>query len=123
MSVRKTTCYRVVCDTCREGFDDTDGEVHFDSADYAIAYVADRGWLLTDDGHIECPRCAVTAVCIKHGHIWGAWIPCHCKGSVPGHHIHGCGLFRICRRPHCHQHDDSTFADLPTIDEPRVPGC
>ena len=57
------------------------------------------------------------------GHIWGPWIPCHCKGSVPGHHIHGCGLFRICLRDGCNHHQDTTFADLPTVEEPHAFGC
>jgi len=62
------------------------------------------------------------AHCLTDGHDYGPWIPCPCEGLIPAHEIHGCGLFRICRREGCGHHDDCDLASLPTIDEPTTPG-
>ncbi|MGH3611160.1 MAG: hypothetical protein ACRDRK_00765 [Pseudonocardia sp.] len=124
MSIRKHICFVVACDDCRTGFDESqDYLVHFDTADDAMTYIAEHGWIINTDGHTRCPRCWVLVICDQFGHDWGPWIPCHCKGLIPVHVATGCDLYRLCRRHGCTDQQISTFANLPTIDEPIVPGC
>jgi hypothetical protein len=125
MSIDRVHCYIVTCDDCRRQFDETGADyvVHFDTGNEAENYITENGWLITTDGRHLCQRCFIHHLCHHTGHVWGPWIPCHCKGSVPGHHLHGCGLFRLCLRDGCNHHQDTTFADLPTVEEPHAFGC
>lgn len=125
MSIQKTVCYVVACDNCRAVFDESHADyiVHFDTEDDAIAYISESGWFLTEDGRIECARCATDAICAQRGHDWSDWMPCPCRGTYSGHTTAGCGLLRFCWRDHCGRVESTTLANLPTIDEPIVPGC
>ena len=125
MSIEKVTCFTIACDGCRLVFDeDTDGHsVHFDSPDAALAYITEEaGWVVTTNGHIQCPRCWATLVCDQHGHAYSPWHPCACHGRYADHALFGCGLFRYCQRPGCDHFGLATLAALPTIDEPTHPG-
>jgi hypothetical protein len=114
MSIRAVTCYIVACD----------GEIHFDSPDYAIRYVVNHyGWQLTDTGDPVCHRCAAAALCARDGHQYSEWTPCACHGLVPDYALFGCGLLRACLRDGCEQLEERTLAQLPTTQEPTTPGC
>ncbi|MCO1657437.1 hypothetical protein [Pseudonocardia humida] len=122
MSIRKLTCYIVVCDGCGIAFDELVGDytVHFDSPEAGEAYVTEEStWLITVNGQHMCECCWAKYACTEAGHIYTAWQPCGCKGEIPDHRTHGCGLWRACHRRGCLFTEDATLASLPTIDEPR----
>lgn len=122
MSIEHIACHIVTCDECRDVFDEAgDGQdIHFDTPDSAIEYITSEGWAITEAGHIQCRRCRANELCNGYGHTYGAWTPCDCKGFSPDHRINGCTLLRICMR--CTYAQESTLANLPTIDEPTIPG-
>jgi hypothetical protein len=123
VSIEKATCFLVTCDECRTVFDENvEGQIlHFDTADAAMTQIADDGWWITATGRIQCPECWTREVCAERGHLYTDWQPCRCGGAIPAHEKNGCGLWRACQRRACWFHEDSTLADLPTIDEPAHP--
>jgi hypothetical protein len=124
MSIRRTTCYVVSCDACRNGLEDRDGGYtpHFDTEDTALTAALDLGWRIDTDGAVYCGHCVDIATCLAEGHDYGPWTPCYCRGRFPDHALWGCGLFRTCRRDGCGYTDTSDLAHLPTTDEPHAPG-
>jgi hypothetical protein len=122
MSIERTRCYIVTCDTCHTTFDETGADyvVHFDTPDEAIGYITEHGWTLTDTGEPRCHRCTTASHCARDGHDYTHWHPCACQGHIPDHTLYGCGLFRYCRD--CDHHETATLADLPTVEEPHTFG-
>jgi hypothetical protein len=123
VSIKPTTCYIVACGECRKPFEDDDGEIHFDSPEYAVQYISGYGWVLAESGDPICERCVITAICRRDGHRYCDWTPCACHGAIPDHTLFGCGLFRICWRDGCEHYETRTLAQLPTTQEPTIPGC
>ncbi|MFC4942351.1 hypothetical protein [Pseudonocardia sp. GCM10023141] len=121
MTIRRAACFIVSCDDCRKEFDETaDYVVHFDTEDDAVNYLAETGWVISESGIVNCPPCSAIQLCDRLGHLWSPWAPCRCKGLLPGHAEHGCGL--VCHCDQCGVSDAITLANLPTIDEPTTFG-
>jgi hypothetical protein len=121
MSIRKLACYIVVCDGCGIAFDEQVGDytVHFDTPEDGERYATEEGnWLITTEGRHMCEPCFARYACQISGHLYTEWYPCRCNATIPEHETDGCGLWRACNRRGCFFHEDITFADLPTIDEP-----
>jgi hypothetical protein len=115
MSIHREHCYLLGCDDCPEiaGQDDDEGyQLHFATDTEPLAWAADNGWTITEDGHIRCRRCTARSLCHHSGHRWDFWIPCPCAGRIPSHHTSGCPLTRMCL--HCGHHEATTLANLPT---------
>jgi hypothetical protein len=121
MSIRKLTCYIVICDICGIAFDEqaNDYTVHFDSPEAGESYVTEESnWTISEQGQHFCWPCWALFACTNYGHLFTPWQPCACKGTIVGHET-GCGLVRICRRSGCARIEHATLAELPTIDEPE----
>jgi hypothetical protein len=121
--IRRVRCFIVECDDCSTAFGDDGDEgytVHFDSHDEVLCHLDAGSWTVTENGHLRCRACTARANCDTAGHMWDFWAPCHCNATVPTHAENGCPLMRMCL--HCGHLESANLAELPTIDEPHIPG-
>ena len=108
-------CFVIDCDDCRDtlGNDELGFTVHFDTDHEALEHLANtHGWTISEDGHIRCPVCTARHLCGSLDHLWDVWRVCECRGAIPTHADHGCGLYRTCAQ--CGAIDITTLAHLPT---------